>query len=353
MSVTAKTLRLQDELADQLTRVTDQQARTLVAAWVDAWDEIAPDLNAVLLEMLVSGDKVTRAQLLRSIRLRRALALVADQLETLAQDAGVLITGDLRQVIDTAGAAQASVIDSQLPVNFMAPEDVSSWSRIDERQITAIVERSTQQITSLTKPLSAEAYAAVRRELIRGVAAGTNPRDTARRIVSRAEGRFNGGLTRALTIARTETLDAHRAAAELGQSAHADVLGGWTWLASLTTRTCSSCLAQHGTVHPLTESGPHDHQQGRCSRLPTTKSWAELGFPNLVEPPSLIPDAGAFFDGLEVADQKAILGSKGFEAWSRGNFPMEKWSTLRKNDGWRDSYVPAKPPSVNGGRRAA
>lgn len=353
MSVTAKTLRLQDELADQLTRVTDRQSRTLVAAWVDAWDEIAPDLTATLLEMLVAGDNVTRAQLLRSTRLRRALALVADQLETLAKDAGVLITGDLRGVIDTAGSAQASVIDSQLPPNFMTPEDVSSWSRVDERQITAIVERSTQQITSLTRPLSAEAYDAVRRELIRGVAAGTSPRDTARRIVARAEGRFNGGLTRALTIARTETIDAHRAAAQLGQEAHADVLAGWTWLASLSARTCAACIAMHGTVHALTEPGPNGHQQCRCSRMPATKSWAELGFPDLDEPAPLIPNATEFFDGLDPADQKLILGTKAYNAWAAGEFPMERWATRQKNVGWRDSYVPAKPPSVSGGRRAA
>lgn len=352
MSVTARTLRLQQELEQSLARVTDTQARALVSAWVDAWDEVAPDLNATLLDMLTAGTTVTRAQLLRSTRLRRVLAIIADHLEQLAKDAGVSITGDLRDVIDTAGAAQASVIDSQLPAGFMDPSDVDTWSRVDSRQVAAIVTRSTQQVTSLTKPLSDEAYLVVRRELIRSVAAGSSPRDAARRMVARAERGFNGGLNRALTIARTEMLDAHRAAAALGQAAHTDVLAGWTWLASLSSRTCPACLAMHGTVHELSEPGPYGHQQCRCSRMPTTRSWADLGI-DVEEPASVIPDAQGFFDSLPPADQKQILGTKAYDAWTRGDFPINQWATRRINDGWRDSYVPAKPPSPKGGRRAA
>lgn len=195
MAITRRTLRLQQDVEDQLTRVTDKQARDLVAAWVTAWDEVAPDLTATLVDMLLAGDKVTRTQLLRSTRLQKALALTGDRLDTLAADAGVRITSDLQAVIHNAGGAQASVIDSQLPRGATELVDLDAWSKIGERQITAIVERSRQQITSLTKPLSSKAYDAVRRELIRGVAAGANPRETARRMVTRAEGRFNGGLT--------------------------------------------------------------------------------------------------------------------------------------------------------------
>lgn len=350
MAVTRRTLRLQQQLADDLAQITDTQTRDLVAAWVDAWNEVEPDLTATLLDMLTAGDRITRTQLLRSTRLRKALAVIADQLEDLATTAGVRITDDLQAVIDTAGAAQASVIDSQLPPNAPELVDLDAWSKVDERQIAAIVERSTQQITSLAKPLSTQAYDAVRRELIRGVAAGSNPRETARRIVARAEGGFNGGLTRALVIARTETLDAHRAGAALGQQQHADVLAGWTWLADLGPRTCPACFAMHGTEHALTDPGPQGHQQCRCSRMPRTKTWGELGFDGIEEPPSLVPDAGEFFARLPAADQKTILGAKRYDAWVAGDFPMESWATKKSTTGWRDSYVVASP---SGGLRRA
>lgn len=353
MAVTWRTLALQRGMAEQLRLITDRQTRLLVAAWVDAFDEIAPDLNAALLEQLVAGERVTRAQLLRSTRLRKALSVIAEQLQALASQTGVVITGDLQAVIDAAGGAQASVLDSQLPSGFMSSAQLDMWSRVDARQIEAIVKRSTQQITSRTRALSREAQAAVRRELIRGVAAGSNPRVTAARIIARTEGRFNGGLTRALVISRTETLDAHRAAAALGQAQHPDVLAGWTWLATLDTRTCPSCWAQHGSEHPVSEPGPYDHQQGRCARCPRTKTWAELGLNNIPEPPSLLPDAGQLFAQMPAADQLAVLGPGRYAAYADGRFPMDQWAVRRSTPGWRDSYGVAKVPAQSGGRVSA
>jgi SPP1 gp7 family putative phage head morphogenesis protein len=350
MPVTDRTLRLQQDLRDALQSITDAQTRDLVRAWATAWDEIEPDLTAALLEQLTAGDRISRAQLLRSTRLRAALAVVAEQLQALAGASQVRIIGDVQHVVDTAGAAQASVIDSQLPPNFMTPEDLAAWSRVDARQITAIVERTTEQITALHKPLAPEAYAVVRRELIRGVAAGSNPRETARRMVRRAERvGFNGGLTRALVISRTETLDAHRRAAELAQANHSDVLAGWTWQATLDARTCPSCWSQHGTLHKLDEQGPNDHQQGRCARLPATKPWSELGI-DVVEPPSLLPDAETAFTSLTAAEQQQILGPGRYAAWAAGEFPMDSWSVRRTTTGWRDSYAPAPVPQSSRGR---
>jgi SPP1 gp7 family putative phage head morphogenesis protein len=351
MAVTAHTLRLQAQIRRDLDKITNRQTRALVAAWADAWDEVAPDLTATLLEMLTAGDQVTRAQLLRSTRLQRALGVIADQLRDLADLTGVTIIGDLQDVIDAAGGAQASVIDSQLPRGSDLLDGLDSWSRVDGRQIEAIVQRSTQQITSRTRPLSSKAYDAVRRELIRGVASGSNPRATAARMVRRAEGGFNGGLTRALNIARTETLDAHRAGAAAGRAQHTDVLAGWTWLAKLDSQTCPSCWAQNGTIHDVTDPGPDDHQQGRCVALPTTKPWSELGF-DIPEPPSLLPDSSAVFAGLPAAEQLQILGPTRYAAWKRGDFPMSSWSQRRTTPGWRDSYGVAPAPKLNGGLRS-
>lgn len=350
MAVTARTLKLQRELRAELAKITDAQVRALVSAWVDAWDEISPDLTAALLEQLVAGDRVTKAQLLRSTRIRKALVVVANNLEELARGAGVLMTGDLRGVITTAGAAQASVIDSQLPPGQDLVE-LETWSRVSDRQIDAIVKRSTQQITSTLRPLPRETYDVVRRELIRGVASGSNPRATAARMVRRAEKSFNGrlGLTRALNVARTETLDAHRSAAALGMSQHADVLTGWQWQAALDRRTCPACISMHGSEHPLSEPGPLGHQQCRCARLPIPKTWADLGF-DVQEPASVLPDAEEFFTSLPADARLEILGPSRHAAYVAGEFPMDAWSVRKSTDGWRDSYHVAPAPQPSGGR---
>lgn len=349
MAITSNTLRLQEQLRAALLRITDAQTRDLVRAWVTAWDEIEPDLISALLEQLVAGEDITRAQLLRSTRLRNALAVVKDQLETLARAAGVRISGDLQAVLDAAGGAQASVIDSQLPAHGEKLVDLEAWSRVDARQLEAIVRRTTRQITSRARPLSTQAYGVVRRELIRGVAAGSNPRVTAARMVRRAEQGFNGGLTRALAIARTETLDASREAAQLGRMQHADVLRGWSWHCELSERSCPACISMDGTVFPNDDPGPSDHVNGRCTAVPITKSWADLGF-DIPEPPSIRTSGSEWFGSLDAAAQRRILGPGRYDAWTAGHYPMGDWSTMRANDGWRESLQVTRVPAQSGGR---
>ena len=354
MAVTARTLRLQRQLRRELARITDAQTRDLTRAWVLAWDEIAPDLTDVLLDMLVAGEDITRAQLLRSTRLRGALEVVANVLEGLARQAGIRITADLLEVIATAGSAQASIIDSQLPPNSNLLQDLDYWARVDARQLEAIVRRSTQQITARSRALSGPAYDAVRRELIRGVAAGSNPRVVARRIVARAGDAFDGGLTRAMTIARTEMLDAHRAAAQLGQAEHADLMTGWRWLCDFGPRTCPACLAMHGTLHPIEEAGPDDHPCGRCARLVVVKPWSELGLA-VREPADMFPDARGWYSGLPEADQIKIMGRERRDLLASGRIGWEDLATRRKNTGWRDSWqvTPVKDLRVVAGANAA
>lgn len=351
MAVTAQTLRLMTLLRNDVGRTIDDQIRDLTQAWAESWTIISSELLDVLLDEIASDGKVTRTQLIRSTRLRRVVNLITEELDRLSEEAGARIIADLQPVLDAAGAAQAAIVDSQLPV-ISDLVDIRSWARVDARQVSAIVNRITEQITSESKPISAITAEAIRIELFRGVAVGANPRETARRMVRHAEYRFTGGLNRAMVIARTETLDAHRSGAQIGQEQFGDVLLGWEWLAVLDLRTCRSCWAQHGKLHELEEFGPIDHPQGRCGRLVRTKTWAELGF-DIEEPPSLVPNAEETFAGLTEAEQRAILGRKGYDAFVAGDFPMDAWSVRRTAKGWRDSMVAAPVPSRSRRRRSA
>jgi F like protein len=348
MPLTADSVALQAQLDARLQEVTDQQVRILVAAWVTAWAEVAADLedtlfdilnaqSARLLGVLTGRVRISRATFSRSIRLRRALATIASHLADLAVDAGITLTRELADVVDTAAHAQLDILNSQFPnepeLHQLADHE---WTHDDNDALEAIVRRTTEQIESVTDRLSAEAADAVRRELIRGIAVGSNPRETARRMVQRSEGRFNLGLTRALTLARTEMVDAHRAGAKVGQDRHAEVLQGWVWLCHFGPRTCPACLVRHGTVYSLETPGPDDHPQGRCSRMPKTKSWADLGI-DLDEPADDLPDARAWFDALTDAEQIAILGRERLRMLRAGEISWDDLATVRKNSSWRDS----------------
>lgn len=344
MTISQDTWRLVQRLRLDVAKVTDAQTRDLVASWARAWDEVAGDLDAALQDLAAAAGegRITRAMLSRSARLTRALSTVGDQLQSLGDDAGVRISTDLRRVVELAASSQTGLIGSQLPKAGRSL--VVDWGRSDPQALEAMVKRLTQQVHKSTRPLARDAEKAMKRELVRGLASGRGPRETARRIVLRSEGTFNGGLTRALTISRTETIDAMRAGSEAAHRANADVLRGWVWTAELDKRTCPACFGMHGTEHELDESGPDGHQNCRCARTPVTKSWRDLGF-DLDEPDSALPDAAEVFDGLDQADQVAILGRGRYQAWQAGKLPMSAWAVRQSNSGWRDSVVPVRVPT--------
>ena len=363
MAVTPEALALQAELDAQVAAISDAQVAALIAAWAAAWTEVASDLQDALLDLLVdaaaAGGKVTKAAMLRSVRLRDVLADINTRLTELTEDAGVTITSDLDQVVTDAAQAQLAIARAQLPdddqLDDGLPDDLADLfdggiSTRTQRALDRIVKRTTEDITSRLRPVDTETAAAVRAELVRGIAVGENPRRTAARMVERTEQRFNGGLNRALVIARTELIDAHRAAAETEQGADTDVLAGWVWLAKLDTRTCPSCLVRHGELHDLDERGPDDHPQGRCARMPKTKSWRDLGI-DLDEPEDVVPDARVWFDALSEDEQRTILGPTRFRLLAAGQITWEELSQQRSNPGWRESWQVAPVASLT--RRTA
>lgn len=328
-------------LAAALARITDRQTAAITTAWARGWSEISADLLEAVEVVLARDGRVLPAAVVRYERLTRVLAAIADVLEDLSLMVGMTITEDLAEVLDLAEQGTQELVAAQLVDRdqFWTPRPVAPDA------LTAIVRRTTKQVTSTTLPLADETYSVILRELTRGVAAGDSPRDTAARMVERSRNHWNFGEARALNIARTETIDAYREAATVSQETNSDVVAGWVWLAHLGPRTCRSCLAMHGEFFELSVSGPIDHQQGRCSRTPVVAE--EDGSFDL----SWVPDAIDHLTSLPVEDQQAILGREGHRAWLEGRFPPELWYTRRQNPGWRDSIVPASPPSPEEWRR--
>ncbi len=345
MSWSEESENLRRRLQDQVGRVQDFHERQQIAAWARAWDDVAPELEAALNELsLQAGERpLRRADVIRSKRLVRAVELIQSRLADLVAGSADAIIAELASTVEYAGALQDTITASQLPPSERLAVD--GWARVDADQVAAIVQRTTERITKLSFPLSDEATAAMKRELVSGMLTGRNPRDVAASTVRSVEGRFNGGLDRALTIARTEMLDAQRAAAALADEVNADVLAGWIWGASLSARTCPACWAMNGQEFPITQAGPNGHQNCRCARLPKTKTWADLGF-DIPEPPSLLPNSQTVFDNLNETEQLQVLGRGRFDAYQRGDYPMSQWATTRHNEGWRDSVVPSKVPTA-------
>ena len=336
MTISRDVFEIEVAMQTVLDTLLDHHTSTLTAAWATAWVSIRDELELALMELAESGD-VPGWRIEKSRRVQEGLAAAGRALEDLAELTGTTITDDAARALGLGIDGEIAMIGTQLPPG-------QSVVRVDDPQISAMLGRTTQQITAVSAPISAETLLAIRAELTRGMIVGDNPREAARRMMQATEGRFTGGLTRALNISRTEMLDAMRTGQHAADQVNAATLAGWTWGAHLDSRTCISCISMHGTEWPVTEPGPIDHHSGRCARIPRTKTWAELGFPGIPEPDLGTVDAGEWFDGLTEHEQRSMLGARGFDAWQAGTFPMDQWSARKSNDGWRDSYVPAKPP---------
>ena len=337
MAITTATLREVERLRRQLRQLTDAQTLALTRAWAEAWDVLLPEFEAAIVE-LVSGavdGKVSRAAVARSVRLKGALQSTRTLLDVLSPGSADIISSGISTAVLDAVDAHEATIRTQLPPGQTGAG--VGFLRVPDEALVAIVERTTQQIHSNFLPLSADMERKMKRELVRGIAVGANPRRTAARIIKETEGTFNGGLTRALNISRTETLDAHRLATKASEKANVDILTEWEWHASLDRRTCPSCLAKHGRRYPLEDDGPLDHQQGRCARVSVTKSWKDLGF-NIEEPPSATPNAEAWFNSLTPATQAEIMGPTRLQLLQSGEISWGDLSSRRSTSGWRDSY---------------
>ena len=336
MTITPETLALAADTRNKVRSLTDQQVRDLVGAWVNAWQSLEPEYVASIDDVLAGASTgyVSQAKVRSNARLRRALDITLTELQGLADQANITISAGLPDAVDLGGLGSTAVITSQLPAVGAAL--VTTWDRVDPNTLASIVRRSTEQIHARTRPLAADAVRSMKANLIRGVAVGANPTATARLMVKQAESGFNGGLTRALTIARTETLDAHRAGSLAAAKQNTEVVTGWVWSASLDARTCPSCIAKHGTEYPPEEFGPIDHHCGRCARIEKTKSWRDLGF-DIDDPADAFPDARDWFDNLTPETQRTVMGPERLQLLQSGQIRWEDLSTRRSTDGWRDS----------------
>lgn len=344
MSITTDTQTKTQAARIELDKHLDEATRKLAEQWGVAWHEISAEWAAALDELLShvdAGEWPTQGQIARATRAQRALAVTAEKLEKLNKQAGVTITGSLKDIAEHAAKVQRDLALTQAPLTLTAGELAASidWARVNAKALDAIVKRTTRQVESSLRPLPREQQQVMKSALIRGVAAGESPRETAATMLRRLNGVFDGGRQRAEVIARTEMIDAHRAAAHASMKANRDLLSGWEWSCEHGPRSCGACLAMDGKRFGVDEPGPLGHQCCRCSALAVLKTWKELGFDGIEEPDKTRKLGPEWFDEQSPATQKQILGAKRLKALRDGDLTWDQMAVRRSTDGWRNSYA--------------
>ncbi|MDI3330695.1 MAG: phage minor head protein [Micrococcus sp.] len=337
MAVTDDVVALVRASRDRTVERTNQQVVAITRAWVTAWDELSPEFNAALATLLATdADQIPASVIAKDRRLAQALTAARARLDELADLTDMTVRTDVAETILDAVDAHLASLQAQLP-----PEAPGvTLGTLDDDALDAMVARTGTQITAATMALAPAAEAAMRAELIRGITIGSNPNTVARRIMQRTEGAFNGGLARAARIARTEMLDAHRTADLATAQANRSLIAARVWIATLDSRVCGSCLAQHGTEWPVDEFGPADHPQGRCTFVARTKTWAELGFTGIEDDePDRRAERDAWWDNLTPASQDRTLGKAKADLLRNGDITWADLSTRKESPDWRPSYT--------------
>lgn len=344
MAVNRDVLELLDGLKVSLNASLEAHDRAMLASWARAWSEVSAEWEIALDDLIASstdGAWPSRTKIMRAERAKRALALTREHLVALAAELQVTVSQDLPRLVADAVDWELRMMNAQLPPTPVRTVGVwQGFNRVDPRQVRAIVERTTRRVTAASLPIPGWVDTQIRSTLVRGVLVGENPVRAAARMRARIGRDFDLGRSRSLVIARTEILDAHRAGAAEFDKANRSVTAKWSWVSTLDSRACIGCIVMHGQEFPVTQGGPDGHQQCRCARAPVLKSWDDLGFTGVEEPPPLFPDSKTWFDGLPENDQKAIAGPARWAAYQDGSVAWGDLVSLRTNPGWRNSYIP-------------
>jgi uncharacterized membrane protein len=143
-------------------------------------------------------------------------------------------------------------------------------------------------------------------------------------------------LQRTLLISRTEVLRAYRQGSISTYMANNDVVKGWRWVSAASERTCMACWMLDGTFHENSEEFS-DHPNGRCTPVPVTKSWAELGIEGMPEPAPIQTGESKFLM-LPAESQRRILGAAGYRAWKAGAVDLQDFVGVRHSTQWGDTH---------------
>lgn len=207
----------------------------------------------------------------------------------------------------------------------------------------------------------------IKSNLTQSIIQGEDMAKASRRLLG--QGKEIGGIVgnrlmqQSQTIARTEIMRVSNSVAERIYNQNTDILKGNQWLSTLDHRTCISCGALDGKIFYFNKGmvpPPRPlHPNCRCTLVPITKSWAELGADQKIQEPDAstrpftytgdkpLPGSRQYLgqkdkwagdildtefypqwlkrmDGQDPAFVKGILGSKRYDLWQSGKIEFKE-----------------------------
>lgn len=337
---------IQDIIAryQQAVKSVDGEAVSrLVESYRRVYAEIRAKAEALALEALASKEPLSKAAVRKLDRYAQLQKTIKAELTRYGA-----VVDDVVGVAQAKGVEQGAQAAQQLMLDMFPPELQSSIApvlqRMPKEAISAMVGalQNDSPLASITLAKWGETTAkAVSEKLVSGLAQGIGSRKTAREIMKALDDPLGMPLTKALTIARTETNRAFRSATKETYKRNPHIVKGWVWGANINgdPSPCLACWAMHGSKHTVDED-LDDHPNGRCTMLPITPTFKEMGL-DVEEPDSSVPTGEDEFKKLPEAQQRAILGPTRYEQYAAGKLDFSSLATTRHSDEWGDSIAVA------------
>lgn len=306
------------DLAAKLRAALEQQNAAAVKRLVDAYgaifNRLQGDIDALMLAIGEEG--MTSGQAQRLAQYTRLMRRTTDELRGYGQYVSVEMSAEMRAAMLKAEADAKILVKASY---FGNDAVLSGWNTVP----ASVVETITGFLDPdgpLYKRIAAmpdDVADKVAQAIIEGVGLGRNPKAIARDI-TRA---FGGSLTDAMRMTRTAQIYGYREASRANYIANSDIVTGWVWNSALQPgRTCMSCVAMHGTEHPLSET-LNDHYNGLCTMIPLV-----IGGRNPVT-----QSGEEWLKQQPEATQKAMMRSK-YDLWKEGRVSVADLTTARTDD---------------------
>lgn len=331
MAWTDTTTQVVEQARVQMGALLDDYAGQGSEAWQDGWDQTRPHLHAAVEQLAADYEGWPgRSVVARDGSIQSALIIATSAATAAVSSIDIIVGAALPTVAVTAADATRAITATQLPAV------AAGWTPTGQDALEEVALRASAAVAALTGPLPAWVRAQIEAALTRGVSQGLHPRAVVADIMARVGAAWELGKSRAETIARTELMDAYRAAAAAARAANPGLVAGWRWDAALDARTCIACLEQHGSIHPATEPGPDGHQRCRCSAAPVAVPWTDLGIDG-PEPESVAVTGEDWFAAQDADVQRSIMGPARHSMWSTGQVQWGGYGEFVEVPGWRRS----------------
>jgi hypothetical protein len=297
---------------------------------------ILPEV-AELAEEIARIDIPDREKVLKLVRLGRLL----DQIEIQVTRFGGTVLDEItlaqRQAIEAAVTNSMELMELSLPPDL--PPEFRDAVRASFIRLPAGAIESAAGLLAEDSPLAdllrvnygPAVKDQVSQHILDGIGAGMNPRRIAILLEQNFANNLGQGLTWAMRTVRTAQIKSYRLANHAIFEANSDLVPTWTWVADIgSDRTCMSCINQHGSVHPVTES-MNDHHNGRCVPVPNAITFEDLGL-DIPERRPEIETGEEWFKKQPKAIQIERMGPAKFRAWEAGAFEFSQLSQEYDDD---------------------